>query len=178
VHNTYFTLPVLFTMISNHYAFTFGAPRNWLVLIAICAAGVLIRVYFVDRHKSGLRDGRTSPWPVLLGLLVLAAVAAALAPHAALSTTAAASTPAAEFSAAQRIIAERCVPCHAAAPSEPGFSSAPKGVMLDTPEAILSHVTVIAPQVQSRAMPIGNLTGMTDSERGELLDWIRHGAPH
>ena len=51
MHNTYFTLPVLFTMISNHYAMTYGARRNWLVLIAICAAGVLIRVYFVDRHK-------------------------------------------------------------------------------------------------------------------------------
>jgi len=63
VHNNYFTLPVLFTMISNHYALTFGARRNWLVLIAICAAGVLIRVYFVDRHKRHLRGGRTSPWP-------------------------------------------------------------------------------------------------------------------
>jgi uncharacterized membrane protein len=49
---------------------------------------------------------------------------------------------------------------------------------LDTPEALLAHVTVIAPQVQTRAMPIGNLTGMTDSERSRLLDWIGHGAPH
>jgi uncharacterized membrane protein len=34
VHNTYFTLPVLFVMISNHYAMTYGAHDNWLVLIA------------------------------------------------------------------------------------------------------------------------------------------------
>jgi uncharacterized membrane protein len=65
VHNTYFTLPVLFTMISNHYALTFGARHNWLVLIAISAAGVLIRAYFVDRHKRHLRSGKTSPWPAL-----------------------------------------------------------------------------------------------------------------
>ena len=35
VHNTYFTLPVLFVMISNHYAMTYGARHNWLVLVAI-----------------------------------------------------------------------------------------------------------------------------------------------
>jgi uncharacterized membrane protein len=184
VHNTYFTLPVLFTMISNHYALTFGARRNWLVLIAICAAGVLIRVYFVDRHKRHLRGGRTSPWPALLGVLLLAAVAAGLAPRVATSTIAppstiaAPSTPAQEFSAVRLIVAERCVPCHSAMPTQPGFSTAPNGLLLDMPQALLAHVTVIAPQVQTRAMPIGNLTGMTDSERSRLLDWIAHGAPH
>src|ERR1700692_4777107 len=80
VHNTYFTLPVLFTMISNHYAVAFGARRNWLVLIAMSAAGVLIRVYFVARHKRHERGGKTSPISALLGLAVLAAAAAALAP--------------------------------------------------------------------------------------------------
>jgi uncharacterized membrane protein len=178
VHNTYFTLPVLFTMISNHYALAFGARHNWLVLIAICAAGVSIRVYFVDRHKRQLRGGKTSPWPALLGVLVLAATAAALAPRAAPSTIPSPATPAAEFAAVQRIVVERCVPCHSASPTEPGFSTAPQGLMLDTPEAILTHVAVIAPQVQARAMPIGNLTAMTDAERSRLLDWIRRGAPH
>ncbi|MGA2397031.1 MAG: urate hydroxylase PuuD [Steroidobacteraceae bacterium] len=189
VHNTYFTLPVLFTMISNHYALTFGARHNWLVLIAISAAGVLIRVYFVDRHKRHLRGGRTSPWPALIGVLVLAATAVGLAPRAApsvaarsmiagVSTVDAAASPAQEFSLVRGIVAERCVPCHAAMPTQPGFSAAPNGLVLDTPEALLAHVTVIAPQVQTRAMPIGNLTGMTDSERTRLLDWIAHGAPH
>jgi uncharacterized membrane protein len=183
VHNTYFTLPVLFTMISNHYALTFGAHSNWLVLIAISTAGVLIRAYFVDRHKRHLRGGKTSPWPALLGVLVLAATAAALAPRAAPSAisatpSSAAPSPAAEFSAVRQIVAERCVPCHAASPTEPGFSTAPKGLMLDTPEGLLTHVSLIGPQVQTRTMPIGNLTGMTDSERSRLLDWIAHGAPH
>jgi uncharacterized membrane protein len=179
VHNTYFTLPVLFTMISNHYALTFGAPRNWLVLIAICAAGVLLRVYFVDRHKRHLRGGKTSPWPALIGLLILAAAAAAMAPRAAPpSTAASARTPAAQFAAAQHIIAERCVPCHAVVPTQPGISAPPKGLLLDTPEAILTHVPLIAPQVQSKAMPIGNLTGMTEPERSQLLDWIQRGAAH
>ncbi len=30
---------------------------------------------------------------------------------------------------------------------------------------------------RTRAMPIGNLTGMTDTKRNQILDWIQHGAP-
>ena len=112
VHNTYFTLPVLFTMISNHYALTFGARYNWLVLIAICLAGALIRVYFVDRHQRHLRGGHTSPWPAVLGVLIFVAAAAALAPRAATSSIAAASTPAAAVlhRAAHRRPAVRALP--------------------------------------------------------------------
>jgi uncharacterized membrane protein len=180
VHNTYFTLPVLFTMMSNHYALAFGAQHNWLVLIAISTAGASIRWYFVDRHKRHLRGGKTSPWPMLAGALILVATAAALAPRSTptpvqVGTTV---TPQAQFVAVQSIVAQRCAPCHAAVPTQPGFSVAPKGVLLDTPEAILAHTAIMAPQVDTRAMPIGNLTGMTEPERAELLDWIRHGAAH
>jgi uncharacterized membrane protein len=177
VHNTYFTLPVLFTMISNHYALAFGARRNWLVLIAMSAAGVLIRVYFVARHKRHERGGKTSPIAALLGLAVLAATAAALAPPPK-SPAAAADPSITHFEAIQHIVALRCAPCHAAAPTQPGFATAPKGLLLDSPEAILAHAAVMAPQVATNAMPIGNLTGMTDAERTQLLDWIRRDSPH
>jgi uncharacterized membrane protein len=175
VHNTYFTLPVLFTMISNHYAVAFGARRNWLVLIAMSAAGVLIRVYFVARHKRHARGGKTSPIPALLGLGLLAATAAALAPPA--LPPAAADPSITKFEAIEHIVAMRCAPCHAAAPTQPGFATAPKGLLLDSPDAILAHASLIAPQVATNAMPIGNLTGMTDGERAQLLDWIRHDSP-
>ncbi len=122
VHNTYFTLPVLFTMISNHYAVAFGARRNWLVLIAMSAAGVLIRVYFVARHKRRERGGRTSPTSAVLGLAILAATAAALAPPPK-SPAAAADSPVARFEAIQHIVALRCTPCHAAEPTQPGFAA-------------------------------------------------------
>jgi uncharacterized membrane protein len=182
VHNTYFTLPVLFTMISNHYAMTFAARYNWLVLIALCAAGVLIRVYFVARHKRHERGGKTPLWPALLGLSIVAATAGALAPKraapTAASATATAEGTAAHFADIQGIVASRCAPCHAAAPTQPGFTAAPKGVLLDSPAGLLSNLKVIEPQIASRAMPIGNLTCMTDGERTQLLDWIRHGAPH
>jgi uncharacterized membrane protein len=178
VHNTYFTLPVLFTMISNHYPLAFGARHNWLVLVAISTAGVSIRAYFVNRHKRHERGGKTAPWPALLGLAVLAAAAAALAPHPTSQATAAGDGDATRFAAIERIVAARCVPCHAAAPTQPGFATAPKGLMLDTPDDLLLHATLIAPQVAAGTMPIGNLTGMTDTERAQLLDWIRHGARH
>ena len=176
VHNTYFTLPVLFTMISNHYAMTFGARYNWLVLIALCAAGALIRVYFVARHKHHERGGKTPLWPALLGLIIVGATAGALAPKRA--ATASAGSRAARFTDIQHIVANRCAPCHAAAPTQPGFAAAPKGVLLDSSDGLLTNLGVIEPQVATRAMPIGNLTGMTDAERNQLLDWIRHGAPH
>ncbi len=181
VHNTFFTLPVLFTMMSNHYALVFGAHYNWLVLIAISMAGASIRWYFVDRHKRHSRGGKTSPWPVALGALILAVTAAALAPHAVVPSAApegAALTPQARFATVQSIVAQRCAPCHAAVPTQAGFQVAPKGVLLDTPAGILSHTALMAPQLESRAMPIGNLTGMTEDERAQLLDWIRHGSPH
>jgi uncharacterized membrane protein len=177
VHNTYFTLPVLFTMISNHYALTFGARYNWLVLISISAAGWLIRAYFVSRHKRHERGGKTSPWPALVGLFIIAATAAALVPKPA-SPDAASASPAAQFAAIQQIVARRCVPCHAAQPTQPGFAAAPNGVLLDTPADLLAHAAVVAPQVETGVMPIGNLTGMTEPERKQMLDWIRRGAPH
>jgi uncharacterized membrane protein len=195
VHNTYFTLPVLFTMISNHYALTFGARYNWLVLIAISAAGVLIRAWFVSRHKRHERGGKTSPWPALIGLCIIAATAAALVPKssntaatgasptgsgAAGAASSAAPSPSAamQFALAQDIVTRRCVPCHAAHPAQPGFATAPNGVLLDTPADLLVRASQVAPQVESRTMPIGNLTGMTEPERTQLLDWIRRGTPH
>ena len=180
-------------MISNHYALTFGARYNWLVLISICAAGVLIRAWFVSRHKSHERGGKTSPWPALIGLCIIAATAAALAPKssnttsagsaspgasASVGTSTSAPSPAMQFAAAQDIVTRRCVPCHAAHPTQPGFAAAPNGVLLDTPEGLLARAALVATQVETRTMPIGNLTGMTEPERIQLLDWIRRGTPH
>jgi uncharacterized membrane protein len=175
VHNTYFTLPVLFTMISNHYAVTFAARYNWLVLIALSAAGVLIRAYFVQRHRPG-PSGKTPPWALVLGSSIIAATAVALAPPIK-GPSASENPPQSEFGTVRRIVGLRCVPCHAAVPTQPGFTTAPKGVVLDSPEALLAQVLTVGPQVATRAMPIGNLTQMTDAERQTLLDWIQRGAP-
>ena len=73
---------------------------------------------------------------------------------------------------------QRCQPCHSPTPSQAGFASAPNGVLLDTPEHILARTTQMDVQLTSRAMPVGNLTGMTEDERAALLRWIHDGAPH
>jgi Predicted membrane protein len=169
LHNTYFTLPVIFTMLSNHYAALYNAPHNWLVLLAITAAGAAIRVWFVSRHKTA----SPSPLPLLAAIALLAATAFALAPQKAESRAG----QHINFAQAQAIVDARCVACHAVTPTQPGFAAAPKGVMFDTPERILAQTAQMQMQVASHAMPIGNLTHMTDAERAALLDWIARGAP-
>jgi uncharacterized membrane protein len=169
VHNTYFTLPVIFTMISNHYAIAYGHAWNWAILLAIAFAGAAIRTWFVARHR-----GAASPAPLLAGVVTLALVAAAIAPA---RGPAPASPGAQEFAHVAAIVRQRCVGCHSARPTQPGFAAAPKGVMFDTPEQIALQSARILQQTSTRAMPIGNLTAMTDAERAAIADWVGHGAP-
>ncbi len=165
VHNTYFTLPVLFAMISNHFAMTYGHEHAWLILVAITIAGALIRVYFVARHK-----GQASPLPAFIALLVLALAAAATLPAG--RADGAAGTV--SFDEVRGIMITRCVSCHAAEPSHAGFAAAPGGVMLDTDERIVAEAERIHQQtVISRVMPIGNLTGITEEERALIDVWYR-----
>jgi uncharacterized membrane protein len=164
VHNTYFTLPVIFTMISGHYAFTYGTRWNWLVLVALTASGALIRVWFVLRHK-----GRAPAWPLAVGLGLLLVLGIALSPAPKERVQAGVS-----FEEVSRVVETRCAGCHAAKPTLAGLAEAPKGVLLDTPERIRAQVTLIHQQsVLSRAMPPGNLTGLTDEERQLLDRWHR-----
>lgn len=165
VHNNYLTLPVLFVMISNHYPLTFGHRHAWLVLVAILLIAAYVRHFFNLRHV-----GRTV-WaiPVTAGLatLALAVVIAPVPPKAGAHS----------FADVTRIVNARCVPCHAAHPAQAGFNDPPKGLVLDTREAILANAQKIGEQaVASRAMPLGNLTGMTDDERGTLGAWLVAGA--
>jgi uncharacterized membrane protein len=161
VHNTYFTLPVVFVMISNHYAMTFGHRWSWLVLVAMTLAGALIRVWFVLRHK-----GRAPAWVWIAGVAAIAVAAWLIAPK---TETAGAAVPLAEV---QKVIEARCVACHAQKPSFQGLAEAPKGVMLDTPERIRAQAAQIRSQaVLTRAMPPGNLTQMSEEERSLLGRW-------
>ncbi len=55
-HNTYFTLPVIFIMISNHFPNTYGHEYNWIILLLICLGGAAIREYFVVRLSNPKRS--------------------------------------------------------------------------------------------------------------------------
>jgi len=162
VHNTYFTLPVLFSMISAHYAFTFGSRWNWLVLIALTLAGGLIRVWFVMRHK-----GNAPAWPLAAGLSLIVLLGLFLLPVEKRVEGKV------NFEDVGKIVDTRCLGCHAAKPTFQGIAEAPKGILLDTPERINALAALIHQQaVLTRAMPPGNLTAMTEEERRLLGRWF------
>ncbi|NHZ39891.1 urate hydroxylase PuuD [Massilia aquatica] len=171
VHNNYFTLPVLFIMISNHYAMTYRHEHAWAVLAGIMAAGVLIRHFFNLRHR-----GRVEWRYPAAGVALLLAVAIAIAPKAPAAAVAGAD-PAAQFAQVEAIITQRCATCHAEHPTQPGFATAPAGIMLHKPDLIHQNAAKIYQQsVQLKAMPIGNLTNMTDAERAQVAAWFEAGA--
>lgn len=164
VHNTYFTLPVLFVMTSNHYAATYNHQYNWLILIGISLAGALIRIFFVARHK-----GSASIVPLVVAVLLLAGIAVMISP-APRDANAAAAT----FDQVRNVINARCTSCHADAPVHPAFPAPPLGVVLDTDERIVAEADRIHQQtVVTRVMPIGNLTAMTDEERRIVDQWYQ-----
>jgi uncharacterized membrane protein len=164
VHNTYFTLPVLFVMTSNHYAITFNHDYNWLILVAISLAGALIRVYFVARHK-----GKASPLPIIVASLILLVVAAVIAPR-----SRAAVTESVTLEMIRPVIQSRCSTCHSDEPTHIAFPAAPAGVVLDTDAQINAEAQRIHLQtVTMKAMPIGNLTQMSDEERALIDAWYR-----
>jgi uncharacterized membrane protein len=180
VHNTYFTLPVLFAMLSGHYSFTWSHPQNWLVLILIMAAGAAIRQFFVLRH--GFKLGRNRhPWPyALVGVALVAAVAAWLRPvpgaESAIKNIAsvAQSTSAGDlfgYKELQAVLQQRCVQCH-------GAEVQMKGLRLDVPEQVASRAQLIYQQVvQQKLMPLNNATQMTEAERAVVARWFASGAP-
>jgi uncharacterized membrane protein len=179
VHNTYFTMPVLFVMMSNHYAMTFGARYNWLVLVIICFAGASIRYWFVARHKAAERGGHTPVLPAVLGLLALAAVIVALSPVRNLG--AAGRNAGAGPAGAERvewIVQARCVPCHARKPTQFGFPAPPNGLVLETVDQLVAHLPEVRKQLVAHTMPLGNLTEMSEPDRQTLVSWIDAGAPH
>jgi uncharacterized membrane protein len=166
VHNTYFTLPVVFTMVSTHYATVFGHRWNWLVLILLTVAGALVRVWFVMRHK-----GRAPAWVWTAGVVFFILAAVLVAPKREVQTASV------SFPQVEQVLQTRCVTCHADKPSFQGLPEAPKGVKLDTPERVRAQALEIHRQsVLSKAMPPGNLTGMTEEERRLLDRWYRSGA--
>ncbi|MGZ8288465.1 MAG: urate hydroxylase PuuD [Telluria sp.] len=171
VHNNYFTLPVLFIMISNHYAMTYSHAYAWAVLGAIMAAGVLIRHFFNLRHK-----GRVEWKYPVAGVGLLLALAVAMAPKAPAAAQAGAD-PVAQFAAVQAIVTQRCVSCHSDKPTQPGFATAPLGFMLHNEVLVRQNAAKIYEQsVRLKAMPIGNLTNMTDAERAQVGAWFEAGA--
>jgi uncharacterized membrane protein len=180
VHNTYFTLPVLFAMLSGHYSFTYTHPQNWLILIAMMFAGAAIRQFFVMRH--GYKLGRNAnPLPYAgVGVAAILAMIVWLAPKLepaqeasnSIATTAISTGAGGQIGYAilQPILAQRCYLCH-------GAQVQMKNVRLDSAANVKLHAQGIYQQaVVSKIMPMTNATGISEAERMVIKQWFETGA--
>jgi len=173
VHNTYFTLPVIFAMLSNHYSFLYTHELRWVLLFVMMVAGALIRQFFVQRH--GFHLGRApNPWPfAAAGVVLIVGVIVALRPVAppsgALKASATSETVV-SYAQVQTVLEQRCYQCH-------GAQVQMKNVRLDSPEAVqLNAQNLYQQAVVSKQMPMNNATGITEAERALLGQWFLAGA--
>ncbi|RTQ50311.1 hypothetical protein EJV47_10460 [Hymenobacter gummosus] len=172
LHNNYFTLPVLFVMVSNHFPSTFGHSQPWLVLAAIAlgTAGI--------KHWLNLREKHQATgvvFPLAAGLLL--AVAFVTAPKTGADSSGANCTPNVSMAQVQAVVQQRCVQCHSAAPTDDVFKTAPNGVVYDRPQDIIRLKDKIMQRVVlTKTMPQNNKTDMTEEERELIRCWIEQGA--
>ena len=190
VHNTYFTLPVVFLMLSNHYSFTYTSPYAWIIMSLFIFSGATIRQYFVLRHLGQNKIA----YPIVgIALLIVIAFLAApaskqSAPGNQPTTNSQVANPVAqgtanntggnnesiansEMARVMEIVEARCVQCHAAQPTQAGFASAPAGLALETEQQVMANPALIKQVTASGYMPLANMTKMTDEEREFIANW-------
>jgi len=167
IHNNYFTLPVLFVMVSNHFPSTFGNQHQWMVLAAISIGSAGIK------HWLNLREqGRLSVWIMPVSVIILLGVAYITAPKASTAKCTEVS-----FAAVNNIIQQRCVSCHSSRPTDEVYTAPPNGLKYDTPEEIVAKKELIMQRVVvTKTMPQNNKTNMTPDERDAIRCWIEAGA--
>ncbi len=165
VHNTYFTFPVLFIMLSNHYAAIYSHTYNWVLLILLCVSGALVRHAMVTKNPIE----RWTLLPASIGLMALVFVSS-LSP--ALMTNSE-NVSVVEYDQIKTIVEARCLRCHSTHNTDENYKVAPKGVIFETADLIRLHKDKMIVQVSTNVMPLGNLTQMTDDERATLVAWLR-----
>jgi uncharacterized membrane protein len=171
LHNNYFTLPVLFVMVSSHFPSTFGHQYPWLILMGISlgTAGI--------KHWLNLREKKQATGLVMpAAVVLLLGVAFYSAPKTEATGTATCKQEV-KIAEIHTIVQQRCVACHSANPTDDVFKVAPNGVKFDTPENITNLKDKILQRVViTKTMPQNNKTGMTDEERAMIKCWIEQGA--
>ena len=198
LHNNYFTLPVIFLFLSNHYPLATSTSYAWVIIALVFLMGVVIRHFFNTKHRTGRRE--TWTWGVAAGLFLCMI---ALSAYPAFRTTpeevrnpepagpvgvtilggvspaepwtdemrALAASPL--FADAQNAVLGRCSMCHARVPSWPDMGHPPMNVVLETEDDILRQAPrILSQSVASHAMPPGNITGMEEAERETLARWL------
>ena len=170
VHNTYFTLPVIFAMLSNHYSFLYTHENHWVILVMMMLAGALIRQFFVQRH--GYHLGRAkNPLPfAIAGVVILLSVIVWMRPAPSTTAPAAVNDVPVTYAEVSQVFAQRCYMCH-------GEQVQMKNVRFETPEGVKQHALGIYQQaVVTKQMPMNNATGITEAERTTIKRWYEAGA--
>jgi len=169
LHNNYLTLPVVFVMISNHYPMTYAHPQGWLILGALGLIGGGIRHYYNLRHA-----GRNRPWILVGAAAAFAGVALLAVVRTPGPAAAGADDAPVGFAEVRDVIAVRCAVCHSVRPVHELFAAPPAGIAFDTEEEIRARADrIYAVTIETRIMPLGNLTGMTEDERALVGRWAR-----
>lgn len=173
-HNNYFTLPVLFIMVSSHFPSTYGNEFGWAILAGLSALSIAVRHHFNVRHE-------TNKWAWTMGAALVGMVALGLltSPNFGMSDKKAALEEAepVSFEEVEGIVATRCTTCHATQPSDESFSSPAGGVILEKPGQIQAYAEPIKQRVYFQEnMPFANKTRITDEEREKLGAWVEQGA--
>lgn len=168
LHNNYFTLPVLFVMVSNHFPSTFGYEYPWLILAIISLGAAGVKHYLNLKEKKQL-----NVWILPVSVVILLAACFVSAPN----TDPYACKTEVSFDEVNAIIQKRCVQCHSASPTDDVYKVAPNGVMYDTPEDIVKKKDLIMQRVVlTKTMPQNNKTNITEEERNMIRCWIDQGA--
>ncbi len=174
LHNTYLTLPVIFTMIAVHAPGAHSHPLNWLILSLLVVAGM------AGRHLMMLFDKRQgSPAAWLPAAAPLAASIVALGILSVPRAPAEGEAPQGRlpFTVVRGIIDLRCASCHSRNPADKALAVAPDGLRFDTSGEIAARAAMIKASTSvTRTMPPRNATGMTDEERALVARWVDLGA--
>lgn len=197
-HNNYFTLPLIFIMISNHYPMTYGHEYGWLILIVISFIAALTRHYFNQKHM-----GKKQPailWVAALAFLGLIFILRPIPEAKTENTTNSLASSqksskvppqkepdlprqpdnsgkgdiSTQQQAIMNIVQERCTVCHAKKPVYQGFNAAPAGIALEQHEDLVKYKNRVITSMQSKYMPLANLTKMTDEERDNVIEWLQN----
>ncbi len=183
IHNNYITFPVIFTMMSNHFANLYGHPLNWVILLILVFMSALIRHFMNIRFNWKPWFAACTATFVIAGILLYFVFSFGSKPaHANPAAAVSTDGPPVTFAEARTIIENRCLPCHSVTPStaDPMYAALATttgGVHFDTPEQIKSYAERIKIRaIDQDTMPLGNMTGMTADERATLARWLAAGA--
>lgn len=180
IHNNYFTFPVIVLMVSNHFPGVYGGQLSWVLMLVLIAGGAAVR------HILNIRwvfpSWRPALWATMFATvaLLIAVIRMGMKMDSSSATASgsassgSATNAPVTFAEVRHIIDRRCTECHSATPTDPVFTTAPLGVMFDTPEEIYARrARILERAVVTKTMPLGNKTGMTDKERSVVSRWLQ-----